>query len=362
MGGCCVEECKNRFEKGKTHFFRFPRDFKRDVWARFTRKGKDFVPKESNVICEDHFEDRCLIKKKKRLMLDKKAVPTIYWRKVGLDETYEKVTVPFDGVNYIGEEANKLDEPVELVMIEAVQAKTLNRLNDMKTFCRLCGGESCIITIHLKHFESYHINIDEFMRFMTLNPDYDEKLSRVVCEECFNQVVSIDLFRVKCQNAEQKLILEFKNLNLDINEESLKSNDMIVPEEVSYDHSANESFNAEFQETSNEIIIQQYDESMENNVNYIESYEILEEFKNESSVYGIENRVFQISDINLKVVNAIESLDEKTLTQSEILQKNYCHMCKSVIMGNNYYFQQHKKKCNKERTAPIECELCDKVS
>lgn len=358
MGGCSVEECKNRFEKGKKHFFRFPRDFKRDIWARFTRKGKDFVPKESNVICEDHFEEKFVIKRKKRLMLDKKAVPTIYWRKVGIGETRERVTVPYDGLTYTGEEAIKLDEPVELIMIEAVQAKTKNRLNDMKTFCRFCGGEFCLITIHLKNFESYHINIDEFMRFMSLNPDYNEKLSRVVCEECFNQVVNIDLFRVKCQNAEQKLILEFNNLNIDLNEGITKSNDMrIESEETSYDQYTSESIEAEYQDASNGIIIQQYDESMENNVNYIENYEILDEFKDETSVLSIENAVIQIEEMISNEVNT----EETSVIQSEMLQKNYCHMCKSVIMGNTYYFQQHRKKCNKERTAPIECELCHKV-
>lgn len=362
MGGCSVEDCKNRFEKGKKHFFRFPRDFKRDIWARFTRKGKDFVPKESNVICEDHFEEKFVIKRKKRLMLDKKAVPTIYWRKVGFGETSEQVTVPYDGATYTGDEAIKLDEPVELNMIEAVQAKSINRLNDMKSFCRLCGGEFCIITIHLKHFESYHINIDEFMRFLALNPDYDEKLSRVVCEECFNQIVSIDLFRVKCQNAEQKLIQEYKNLNTDLNEGVVKSNDMMEFEETSYDQYTDESLKAEFQDASNEIIIQQYDESMEDNVNYIENYEILEEYKDDTSVLGIENAVIQMEEMISNEVNAIETLDEKAFNnQSEMLQKNYCHMCKSVIMGDTYYFQQHRKKCNKERTAPIECELCDKV-
>ena len=245
------------------------------------------------------------------------------------------------------EEAFKLDEPMELNMVEALQAKAKTRLNDMKSFCRFCGGEFCIITIHLKHFESYHINIEEFMRFMTLNPDYDEKLSRVVCEDCFNQVVSIDLFRVKCQNAEQKLVLEFKNLNTDLNERIVKSNDMIESEETSYDQYSSESLKAEYQDGSNEIIIQQYDESMENNGNYLENYEILEEFKDETCELSIENAVIQIEEMMTNEVNDIETLDEKTFNQNEMLQKNYCHMCKSVIMGNTYYFQQHKKKCNK---------------
>ena len=357
MGGCSVEECKNRFEKGKKHFFRFPRDFKRDIWARFTRKGKDFIPKESNVICEDHFEEKYVMKRKKRLMLDKTAVPTIYWRKVGTGEESERVTVPYDGLTYTGEEAMKLDEPLDLNMIEAVQAKIKSRLNNMKFFCRFCGGEFCIITIHLKNFESYHINIDEFMRIMNLNPDYNEKLSHVVCEECFNQVVSIDHFRVKCQNAEQKLIQEFNKLNNDLNEEMTQSNDIIEAEETSYDQYTSENLEAEYQDASNEIIIQHYDESMENNINYIENYEILEEFKDETSVLSIENAVIQIEEMISNEVNVIEP----SVIQNEMLQKNYCLMCKCVIMGNTYYFQQHRKKCNKERTAPIECELCDKV-
>lgn len=41
--------------------------------------------------------------------------------------------------------------------------------------------------------------------------------------------------------------------------------------------------------------------------------------------------------------------------------KNYCPICKTVITGNNTLFKKHRSKCNKERTNPIECELCSKV-
>jgi THAP domain len=50
MGGCSVVGCKNRFARGKLHFYRFPKDARRDVWVQFTRKGNGFQPKGKIVI------------------------------------------------------------------------------------------------------------------------------------------------------------------------------------------------------------------------------------------------------------------------------------------------------------------------
>lgn len=205
MGGCSVEGCKNRFEKGKKHFYRFPRDFKRDIWARFTRKGKDFVPKESNVICEDHFEERFLIPKKKRLMLDKEAVPTIYWRLMKCGILIEKVMVPYDGNNYTGEEAARLDELAiqneedKVNKEESDATEKRIKFDELKIVCRFCA-EISDIRIEFKSFESYNINIQQFMAHIELNNNLDDYLSNVVCEECFNQVVALESKSNYCWN------------------------------------------------------------------------------------------------------------------------------------------------------------------
>lgn len=38
MGGCSVLGCKKRVKKGH-HFYRYPRDDKRKIWAEFTGRG-----------------------------------------------------------------------------------------------------------------------------------------------------------------------------------------------------------------------------------------------------------------------------------------------------------------------------------
>lgn len=39
--------CKNRFKKGKLHFYRFPKEeTRRNIWIQFT--GKNITPKRKN--------------------------------------------------------------------------------------------------------------------------------------------------------------------------------------------------------------------------------------------------------------------------------------------------------------------------
>lgn len=86
MGVCSVIGCPSRSfhnsGEGK-HFFHFPKENLknnkiRENWIRFSKR-KDFSPKDSSVICEDHFTAESFITKKKgRLYLVKDSVPTIY--------------------------------------------------------------------------------------------------------------------------------------------------------------------------------------------------------------------------------------------------------------------------------------------
>lgn len=101
MGLCCVLNCTSRSHlpsaggKGK-HLFRFPKENNkvRENWIRFVRK-KDFSPKESSSICENHFKTDCFVTKKKgRLYLVRDSVPTIYHRELTNNEI-EKIEVRF---------------------------------------------------------------------------------------------------------------------------------------------------------------------------------------------------------------------------------------------------------------------------
>lgn len=80
MGGCSVAFCRNRFVRGEKHFFRFPKEpWRRKLWIKFTQL-KNYEPKGSSTICEDHFEAETFQMKKDRATLNKEAVPTIVYK------------------------------------------------------------------------------------------------------------------------------------------------------------------------------------------------------------------------------------------------------------------------------------------
>lgn len=195
---CCVLNCKNsKYRKAGMHFFRFPKkDVRRqNLWKRFTRRKNAIKP--TNVICEDHFEDKYVSEKKKNMKLSKDAVPTIYWK--FLDDIYEKVEVAYDGDDYFDEEAVEMDQMNEESAIEATKEneslliKEQLRYEELKLRCRFCA-ETKEENIDIKCFESYNINIHALMEHLqlTTNITDDKHLSSKVCEECFNQVSSLD--------------------------------------------------------------------------------------------------------------------------------------------------------------------------
>lgn len=92
MGGCSVAFCHNRFVRGTKHFFRFPKDWRRAIWIKFTLRKNNFIAKSSSTICEDHFMPELLQKKKDRVSLNKEAVPTIFIR------DSERFDIRFDSV------------------------------------------------------------------------------------------------------------------------------------------------------------------------------------------------------------------------------------------------------------------------
>jgi hypothetical protein len=87
MGVCSVIGCKTRSSQPSSegkHLFRFPKENVknnkiRQNWIKFTKRGLEFIPKDSSFICEDHFTaENFVVKKKGRLYLAQDSVPTIY--------------------------------------------------------------------------------------------------------------------------------------------------------------------------------------------------------------------------------------------------------------------------------------------
>lgn len=228
MGGCSVVGCRNRFARGKLHFYRFPKDVRRNAWIHFTRKGNNFQPKNSSTICEVHFAKECFQEKKDRVHLSKDAVPTIFFKQSNLG--LEMVQVPYDVLNrqYFGQESIELlcgvisadDE-------EAISNKKQQKLNDLKNLCRFCfcfdpKNESKCVSI--TKLDSYNINLNDLLASLGLSSESNEIYGELVCEQCFHQIVEIDLFKKKCRDAQDEVLSEIQELDNKLQEVRAKNN------------------------------------------------------------------------------------------------------------------------------------------
>lgn len=210
--------CRNRFAKGKLHFYRFPREAeRRNAWIQFTRKGSSFQPKGSSTICQVHFLSECFVEKKDRLHLSKDAVPQLYFKQTSLG--MEMVTVPYDSEKrtYFGPESiDILRGTLSVEDMDAICKKRQERAVELKGMCRFCFSETknqskCVSTSML---DTYQINLEDFnLRILP-----DDLCGSLVCEQCFHQIVEIDLFKKKCREAQEDVLAEIVELDAKIQE------------------------------------------------------------------------------------------------------------------------------------------------
>lgn len=222
MGGCSVVGCRNRFTRGKLHFYRFPKDVRRDVWIQFSRKGNSFVPKGSSTICEVHFSKECFMEKKDRVHLSKDAVPTIFFKQTNLG--LEMVQVQYDAENrqYFGQESIELLRGnISVEDEEAIAIKRQQKLDDLKSLCRFCfcndpkNESKCVSILKL---DAYQIELNELLISLGLGTEPNEVFGDLVCEQCFQQIVEIDLFKKKCRESQEEIFLEIQELDNKIQE------------------------------------------------------------------------------------------------------------------------------------------------
>lgn len=222
MGGCSVVGCRNRFTRGKLHFYRFPKDYRRDVWIQFTRKGSNFFPKNSSTICEVHFAKECFQEKKDRVHLSKEAVPTIFFKQsnIGL----EMVQIKYDAENhqYFGQESIELLRgKISVEDEEAIANKRQQKLDELKSLCRFCfcndpKNESKCVSIN--KLDAYQIELNDLLTSLGLGSEPNEVFGELVCEQCFQQIVEIDLFKKKCREAQEEVFAEIQELDNKIQE------------------------------------------------------------------------------------------------------------------------------------------------
>lgn len=226
-GSCAVVGCKSRFVRGGKHFYRFPKNEQlKHLWIQFTRKGNDFDVKKCSAVCEDHFaDDRVVVKKKGRLYLVKKTVPTIYNRET--KDGLERVIVQFDPVNfqYIGEESvNLLRGTISAEEEKALIHERRSKVKELKNLCRFCFESQDEKFVAISKLEAYSIDPDEMLLLVGIGgAQYNEVFSEIVCEQCFQQIVSIDGYRKRCRKAQDDLIVEMQELDVKLqNVRSLK--------------------------------------------------------------------------------------------------------------------------------------------
>lgn len=209
--------CRSRFVRGGKHFYRFPKDPQfQQLWVQFTRKGANFPVKKCSAVCEDHFDEaRVVIKKKGRLYLMKRTVPTIYYRDTKLGT--ERVNVEFDPVRlqYVGQESVNLIRGTATAQEDkALQQARCQKIKQLKNLCRFCFEESQDDKfVALSRLTSYGIDPEEIILTLAIGTEYSECFSDILCEQCFQQIVAIDGYRRRCRKAQEDTIAELDELD-----------------------------------------------------------------------------------------------------------------------------------------------------
>lgn len=416
---CCVSGCKNNNHKDTAkHFFRFPKndEKRRKLWKRFARKSNI---KATAVICEDHFESRVMVQKDKKLKLSNDAVPTIFFRKTS-DGT-ERVDVEFDGDDFVGLEAEKLNKEIEtckdeeIVKIETAFMDEQLKLDEIKSRCRFCA-ETKEEVIEMSAFSSYNVDINNLLHFLNIQLVESDFFPNSVCEECFNQVLSLDTFIVKCKTSDQVLWNEFsklKNISAAImlpgegmdagtipsSDESFKKNiepkaeaelsenfydiiqecesdDDTVPQDM---HATTVQNDLDPVMMSSEVV-EEHEEKQETlkttdfaiidpscNKFAMKTYKCEVCAKIFAGFKTFRNHICDVPEIScaecnnvFKSVFALQSHRKHLHLKKD--ERNYCPICKAVISGKATEFKKHKAKCNRGKAEGIQCELCDKVS
>lgn len=181
----------------------------------FTRKGNCFEVKKCSAICEDHFAaERVVSKKKGRFYLLKGTVPTVYYRES--KEGLEKINVEFDYNNeqYIGQESvNLLRGTVSAQDEKMLVHDRRERVMELKNLCRFCFESQDDKFVAISKLGAYSIDSNEMISLIGIGTQYDDVFSEIVCEQCFQQIVTIDGYRKRCQKAQDDIILEMTELD-----------------------------------------------------------------------------------------------------------------------------------------------------
>lgn len=427
MGGCSVQSCNNRFVRGSKHFFRYPKDqWRRELWSKFTQR-KNYEPKMSSTICQDHFTDDCFQMKKDRMLLSKEAVPTILYR----DSRKYEIRFDPETRKYFEEDFNSITmNPIDKE--EQILEQKQTRINELKAACRFCITTDNLI--ELNKLESYSIKFEDLANLLGFET-HSDLFSDVLCEQCFQQIVEFDVFRKKVKETHEDVIAEIQQFDEKIS--GLRNNFEIVQLdeasgiEILEEHIIDEEFiedGVEYIEDITEDFIENIEASENDEFSRVEEEEEEEEIF-ESYIDGpaqgvdeyemvstddiIKNpernrfcfRIYEcffckmvsqfflqfLYFLNFKLqkfagrktyvahkcpISQIKCEKcDKTFSKLQAynshlshvhdslpITKNYCPICKTVIIATRNQFKHHRRLCNKKASlVTIECEICGKI-
>ena len=295
--------------------------------------------------------------KRSRKMLLKDAAPTIYY--INTDAGTEKLIVqyPYDEDQLpevlFQEETNdkkekmKEDKAQKRLMIESKKElresyKLLfeknQKLKRFKDLCRVCG-EKREATIGLSTLCDWRIDLNDIMTVFELT--INTFLSELICEECFENLVTFANFKKNCKEAELKILQELAKIDpekaqLPNIENSIVDSPVEEDEYVdALDEYVDEMESNKSHDLDLNLRLDPFDENMESVANLV-NIEECQEINENIEVFVVENS---------KIDEIIENKEITEIT-SEVsknkfyLQKYKCYYCKKVsfaFKNSNFY-------------------------
>ncbi|CRL07924.1 CLUMA_CG020945, isoform A [Clunio marinus] len=311
MGNCAVIGCRpfskldNPKNDKRVRFFPFPKEQPwKDIWITFTRRGSDFEVTSSSGICEEHFSRADFNVKKKNKILKKEAVPTIFKRETS-DGGLETVVLTFDRsiLHYL--DADTLLPPAydKEKRIQDILEKRNTMVKEILQSCRFCS-ESEKDLLPINKLEDYTINPTDMINFLGIASDKNF-FSDLICEECFQQIITLDAYGKRCQRAQHNLIEEIKVLEANLEKlDKMSLYENLFDETVAWNCEDDNNFSDDAQ---SEI---KNDDSIKNDIKIKKDVDVKEENLNETEM------TYAFSEIMIKVEKLDDSVIQNVVTDN----------------------------------------------
>lgn len=145
-------------------------------------------------MCQDHFDPSCYVYKRKQQCLAKNSIPTIFLRETA--EGLEKIVLTFDqDIQHYVEEDTLLNPAFDKEKCEReLLEKRRRKLSEINNLCRFCF-ENQEEGVAITRMKDYGISPNDMLTLIGINTEFNDVFSKNVCEECFQQIVSLDGYR-----------------------------------------------------------------------------------------------------------------------------------------------------------------------